>query len=87
MNSVNAVLFYLPSAINGVCAGSVSAGGHAERDHLPLEYRKASRRRAITDNLARIVDGGGWHRQIKLVSLAEPGTVLRALKYIFIFWE
>jgi hypothetical protein len=52
-----------------------------------LEYRKASRRRAITDNLARIVDGGGWHRQIKLVSLAEPGTVLRALKYIFIFWE
>jgi len=54
---------------------------------LPLEYRKASRRRAITDNLARIVDGGGWHRQIRLVSLADPGTVLRALKDIFIFWE
>jgi hypothetical protein len=86
VDSVTAVLFYLPSAINGVCAGSVTAGGHAERDHLPLEYRKASRRRAITDNLARIV-GGGWHRQIKLVSLAEPGTVLRALKDIFIFWE
>ena len=51
--------YHIASAIDRIRPGTIRAGGYAERDHFSVGVEKSSRCRAITHDLAGIIDRRG----------------------------